>query len=226
MVHDLPGQRLPQPAGPCHRPQIDRLNGYGGDQLGFGDGRVWMTHDGALEGLHPVTLETVTRIPVEHGGTVIHALGSLWIADADAHVVVRVDALGERVLAEITWELDDPQPPAPVHMAEAGGAVWVVDEEALAVYRIDPVTNTAERAEIELQVIDGTGWGDHPITAGPEGLWVRESESSIARIDIVTRQVVERVTTSAFGGGSFFSVDGALWFANLKGESIVGLQRE
>lgn len=204
--------------------RVDRLNDYGGDQIGFGDGRVWLVRAGVLEGLDPVTLDTVTQIPVARGGTVTYAFESVWIADADGHVVARVDPRSGRVLAEITWEAPG-LGAAPVHMAEAGGALWVVDEEGLGVYRIDPATNQATRTPLDLAFIDGTGWGDHPIVAGPDGLWVRESDMSIARIDPATGQVTERVQTDPLGGGSFLAVDGALWYANLKGDSIVGLQR-
>ena len=205
--------------------RLDRLNGYGSDQIGFGDGRVWLVHEGVLEGLDPVTLDTVTRIPVERGGTVLHAFESVWIADADGHVVARVDPRAGRVIAEVTWAAPG-LGAAPVHMTQAGGAVWVVDEEALGVYRIDPATNLATRAAVDLELVDGTGWGDHPIAAGPDGVWVRVSETGLARIDTTTLLVVEQVETEPMGGGSFFSVDGALWYANLKGDSVVGLQHE
>jgi streptogramin lyase len=112
-----------------------------------------------------------------------------------------------------------------VHITEADGAVWVVDEFAYSVYRIDPGTNTATRVNIDLEVIDGTGFGDHPIAFGGGGLWVRESDASLARIDTASLTVAERVTTEPFGGGAFIATDDSLWYANLKGDSIVGLQR-
>ncbi|MCI0583947.1 MAG: hypothetical protein L0227_13860 [Chloroflexi bacterium] len=204
--------------------RVDRLNGYGSDRLGFGDGLVWLVHDGSLEGLDPRSLATLVAYPVPRSGPLTFAFDDVWIADADGHVLARVDLVSGQVLAEVVW----PAPgdgPNPVHLTEADGALWVVDEAALAVFRVDPATNAATRVDIDLEVIDGTGFGDHPIGFGGGGLWVRESESSIARIHTATLSVAERVTTEALGGGSFVVTDDAVWFANLKGESIVGLQR-
>ena len=204
--------------------RIDRLNGYASDRLGFGDDLVWIVHDGDLEGLDPQSLETVVAFPVQRGGPVTFAFGDVWIADADGHVLARVDLAEQRIVAEVTW----PAPgdgPYPVHMTEADGALWVVEEAGLSVYRVDPATNLPSRVAIDLQLIDGTGFGDHPIAFGGGELWVRESETSIARIDTGTLTVAERIDTDAFGGGSFASTDEALWFSNMKEDLIVGLQR-
>ena len=203
---------------------IDRLNGYGGDRIGFGGGRVWMIHGGAVEGLDPQTLATVDRIPGARGGILVYALGSVWISDADGGVVTRVDPVARRQVTEIVWPATRGGP-YPVHMTEADGAIWVVDEVELAVLRIDPATNAAVRVDVDLLPIDGTGFGDHPIAFGGGELWVRESDTSLARIDTTTLSIAERVTTAPFGGGAFVATDGALWYASLKGESIVGLQR-
>ena len=202
---------------------IDRLNGYGGDRIGFGGGRVWMVHDGALEGLDPDTLATVDRIPEERLGVIAYAFGDVWISDADGDVVARVDLEAGQIVAEVTWPAAEGRDP--VHLVEADGAMWVVDELGLAVYRIDPATNEASRVGIALEFIDGTGWGDHPIAFGGGELWVRESETSLARIDTASLTVAERVTTEAFGGGAFVVIDNALWYTNLKGTTLIGLQR-
>lgn len=202
--------------------QIDRLNGYGGDRVAFGGGRVWMPHAGAIEGLDPATLATVVRIPTTRLGITVYAFDAVWVSDADGHVVIRADPETEAVIAEIALPTADSYP---VHMVEADGAMWVVDEATRSVFRIDPATNAPTRVEIDLGSIDGTGFGDHPIAFGGGGLWVRESETSLARIDTASLTVAERVETERFGGGAFVVIDDALWYANLKGDSIVGLQR-
>ena len=204
--------------------RIDRLNGYGGDRVAFGGGRVWMIHDGALEGLDPETLATVERIPVDRGGILVYAYDDVWISDADGGVVARFDLEVLQIVAEVTWPVPGSSP-YPVHITEADGAIWVVDEFEYNVYRIDPATNTATRVDIDLGVIDGTGFGDHPIAFGGGQLWVRESDTTLARIDTASLTVAERVTTEPFGGGAFIATDDSLWYANLKGDSIVGLQR-
>ena len=202
---------------------IDRLNGYGGDQIGFGGGRVWTNNDGRLEGLNPHTLATEVAFPVTRGGLLLYAFDSIWISDYDGRVVARIDPTTGATLAEITWT--EGGGASVVHMAAGEDAVWVADEENLAVYRIEAATNVARRT-IELQFIDGTGFGDHPITALDEEIWVRESETSIARIDPVTATVAERVSTGSFGGGSMVVTETAIWYGNLKGESIVGIRRQ
>ena len=203
---------------------IDRLNGYGTDRLGFGDDLVWLVHDRHLEGLDPLSLATVVEFPVARGGPLTFAFGDVWIADADGHVLARVDLDEQRIVAEITWPAPE-DGPYPVHLAEADGALWVVDEASLGVFRVNPATNEATRVAIDLELIDGTGFGDHPINAGGGELWVRESETSLARIDTATLSVAERVPTEAFGGGSFSATADALWFANMKEDLVVGLQR-
>jgi hypothetical protein len=202
----------------------DRLNGYGGDRIAFGGGRVWIGQPGAIEGLDPATLATEVRMPVTRAGLFAYGFNSLWIADADGAVVTRVDPLRNQVLAEITWPVANSRA-YPVYIAEGDGAIWVVDEVDLGVYRIDPATNAPTRVTIQLEFIDGTGFGDHPIAFGAGELWVREDETTIARIDTATLAVAERITTEPFGGGAFVVTDDAIWYANLKGESIVGLQR-
>jgi len=201
---------------------IDRLNGFGGDQVGFGGGRLWTTNDGRLEGLDPHTLATELTFPVTRSGLLLYAFDSIWIADFDGRVVARINPSTGTTIAEIAWAGEGAGSVA--HLAAGGGAVWVVDEERLAVYRIDASTNEARRT-IDLQPIDGTGFGDHPITSFGDEIWVRESETSIVRIDPLTATVVERVPTGAFGGGSLVVTRDAIWYGNLKGQSIVGIRR-
>jgi streptogramin lyase len=203
---------------------IDRLNGYGADQLGYGGGRVWTANDGRLEGLNPDTLATEASFPMSRGGNLLYAFDSIWIADADGRVVARIDPTTGRTIAEVGWSVDGAGGTV-VHMAAAGGALWVVDEENLAVYRIDPETNAARRT-VDLEFIDGTGFGDHPITSWVNEVWVRESDTSLAQLDPVTATVIARVETPAFGGGSLVVTRDAIWYGNLKGESIVGVRRE
>jgi streptogramin lyase len=203
---------------------IDRLNGYGGDRIAFGGGRVWIGQPGAIEGLDPATLATEVRMPVTRAGLITYGFDSLWIADADGAVVTRVDPLRDQVLAEITWPVADSSA-YPVYITEGDGAIWVVDEVDLGLYRIDPATNGATRVDLQLGFIDGTGFGDHPIAFGAGELWVREGETTIARIDTSTLTVAERITTEPFGGGAFAVTEEAIWYANLKDESIVGIQR-
>jgi streptogramin lyase len=205
--------------------KISRLNGYGGDRLAFGADRVWIGQPGAVEGINPATMATEIRIPVERAGLLAYGFGAVWISDADGGVVARVDPDSGRTLAEISWPGVSGSAPSPVYISVGNDAVWVVDESALAVYRIDPITNLATRADIELEAIDGTGFGDHPIAFGAGELWVRETEASIAQINPATLAVVERVTTGPFGGGAFVVTREAFWYTNLKGESIVGLHR-
>jgi DNA-binding beta-propeller fold protein YncE len=204
--------------------KIDRLAGYGTDRVAIGDGSVWVPHDGAVERLDPVTLDTLARIPVPGSGLVTHGSGAVWLSDADGGAVYRIDPQSEQVVATIRWNVPGGQP-YPVHLVAFDEAVWVVDEGALRIYRIDPATNTATAVPLELGPIDGTGFGDHPIAAGAGGLWVRESETSIARFDPTTLAVVERQPTDAIGGGAFAVTEQAIWFANLKGDSVVGVRR-
>ena len=204
--------------------KVARLAGYGTDRVAFGDGGVWVPYDGAIERLDPQTLATTLRVVVDGAGLMAFGSGSVWLSDADRGVVVRVDPETARVVATVTWGEPDLRR-YPVHIVAHDEAVWVVDEQQLRVYRIDPMTNEATPLALELQPIDGTGFGDHPIAAGAGQLWVRESDRSLARIDTTSLEVVDRLATVASGGGAFAVTGGALWVANLKDQTVTGVRR-
>ncbi len=201
--------------------QIDRLAGYGTDRVTFDDADVWLPTDGALERLDPKSLVTLERVPVTGTGLLAWGFGSVWMADADGGVVRRIEPGSGRV-ATVEWP--DPAP-YPVHIAVTDAAVWVVDERGLNVFRIDPATNVAAATPIELEVIDGTGFGDHIIVAAAGQLWVRESEDSIIRLDPLTGRLIDRQPTDVAGGGAFAVTADALWFANMKAQTVTGVSR-
>ena len=201
--------------------KIDRLAGYGTDRVTFADVDAWLPTDGAVERIDPKTLATLERIPVTGTGLLAWGFGSVWMADADGGVVRRIEP-GSGQVATVNWP---GPPPYPVHLDVTDSAVWVVDERGLKVYRIDPTTNVASAAPVDLEVIDGTGFGDHIIVAAAGQLWVRELEDSIIRLDPGTGRLIDRQLTEGAGGGAFAVTPDAIWFANMKAQTVTGVSR-
>jgi streptogramin lyase len=205
--------------------KVDRLTGYNTDRMGFGAGSVWLS-DGhsAVERIDPVTMATTARTEVGASALVTFGAGSAWVSTTDLGTVQRIDPATNEVAATI--EFPGPDQPAPVHLVETGGSIWVVDEGNVALFRIDPETNTATRADVELEPFaNGTAFGDHYLAAAADGLWVRTSDTEIVRVDPASASVVERVETGP-GGGAFSVTTDAIWVASLEDGEVWGMQRE
>lgn len=139
------------------------------------------------------------RLPAPDGPSALRfGFGSLWVTSASTGVVSRLDPESGTVQAEIAG--------APgIFLAVGEGAVWVLDNEAGTVHRIDPTTNTlAATIPVDVKVHGGD------IAVGHGSVWVRASDSLVARVDPGTDTVTERYGFQS-GSGSVAADDHALW---------------
>jgi streptogramin lyase len=111
-----------------------------GTEVAFGEGRVWALDSitGHYAGVDPATLRVVVSDPTPHDSPVAIAagFGAVWIADAGAGVVTKVDLSGQRPNVDIRAGA------RPNDVTLGLGAVWVSSLGAGAVTRIDPVSET------------------------------------------------------------------------------------
>jgi YVTN family beta-propeller protein len=123
--------------------------------------------------------------PAPAGATA--AYGSLWILDASADLLTRVDPATGSIMAEI------PAGRSPYAVAAAAGSLWVTDTASGNVTRIDPRTNR-RAARIH---VDGYPYG---IAGDAQSIWVaRLGDHPVACIDIATGRIrsLKGATTDA-----------------------------
>jgi streptogramin lyase len=101
--------------------------------------------------------------------------GSVWIGDAFAGTVLRIDAasLTRRAVIDIPQGVDN---------IVVGEDVWVLSRTLHALTRIDPTTNGAGPS---------VPIGDAPtgLAAGDGAIWIGDEDGMIRRLDEATRQV-------------------------------------
>lgn len=134
---------------------------------------------GSLRQINPRTNRVVGRSlplgPAPAGTTA--AYSSLWILDASAHLLTRVDPTTRSIAAEI------PAGRSPYALADAAGSLWVTDTASGNVTRIDPRTNRRTRTFH----VGGYPYG---ITGDAKAIWVaRLGGHPAACIDIATGRI-------------------------------------
>jgi ABC-type transport system substrate-binding protein/DNA-binding SARP family transcriptional activator len=126
--------------------------------------------------------------------------GSLWVAEADAGLVVRVDLRSRKVLATI------PVGTRPSRILAVGGQVWVLDPLDRAVSRIDPETDTMTQT-----ITVGREPSDVLISGG--SLWVaNRGDGTVQQIDPSTGRTLRLIRTGGDPSG-LAAADGAVWVA-------------
>ena len=150
---------------------------------------VWVTNrlDHTLSRIDPNDGSTET---FNVGATplgVATARGSVWVADADASLVVQVDAQSGAVRAQVPVG----NGPSAIAATPLGDAVWVVNGPDGTVARID--TTTARVTAAITVGANPTGIG-----IGPDEVWVAvSSRSEIVKIDATSDQVAGRFPVGA-----------------------------
>jgi ABC-type transport system substrate-binding protein/DNA-binding SARP family transcriptional activator/DNA-binding beta-propeller fold protein YncE len=128
------------------------------------------------------------------------APGSLWVAEADAHQVVRINPKRRAVTATI------PVGTAPSRIIAGGGQVWVLDPADHTVSRIDPQADTVAQT-----IALGGKPSDLLLTAG--SLWVADQgDGTVLRIDPATGRT-QGITRTGGDPAGLAAADGAVWVA-------------
>jgi ABC-type transport system substrate-binding protein/DNA-binding SARP family transcriptional activator len=128
----------------------------------------------------------------------VAGFGSLWVAEAPAGDVVRIDPKAHRILATI------PLGTRPKRIVVGGGAVWVLDPVSRTVSAIDPATDTVAQT-----IAVPSGASDVAFDA--ESLWVLDRrDATVNRVDPGTGL---RRASVGIGGhpSSLTTIGGAIW---------------
>lgn len=144
--------------------------------------------------------ELQAAVPLRAPPTGVAAgFGSLWVTEADAGMVVRIDLKRRAVVATI------PVGTRPSRIVAAAGQIWVLDPANRTVSRIDPGTDTV------VQTIAVTGEPSDVLVSGGS-LWVANRDGTVQRIDPSTGRTQGLVKT---GGdpSALAAADGAVWVA-------------
>ena len=128
----------------------------------------------------------------------VAGFGSLWVTEAPAGDVVRIDPSAHRILATI------PLGARPSRIVVGGGAVWVLDPVNRTVSAIDPATDTV----VQTIAVAG-GASDVAFDAG--SLWILDRrDRTVSRLDPATGL---RRATVGIGGdpSSLTTIGDAIW---------------
>jgi ABC-type transport system substrate-binding protein/DNA-binding SARP family transcriptional activator len=143
-------------------------------------------------------LQAAVPLPAAPTG-VAAGSGAVWVTEAGAGLVVRVDPRRRAVAATI------PVGTRPTRVVAAGGQVWVLDPADRTLSRIDPQTNT---------VAQTIALGGQPsdVLASAGSLWVANRGGTVQRIDPATGRTLSAVNTGGDPSG-LAAAAGAVWVA-------------
>jgi streptogramin lyase len=183
----------------------------------YAAGSVWTNEDNASFVRHdPQTGAEQARVPLQiipnSNGTSpgTECYGSLWTVN-ERNSVQRTD-LATNTSEIITLKVGHRYPPylAGTNFACADGKVWVPN--GLGLFRIDPKTKATKRFPVQIST-DHREWSDVPIASDGHDVFVRNTATSVARIDARTGKIVQRYPADTGGGGVAVAY-GSLWVIN------------
>jgi YVTN family beta-propeller protein len=191
------------------------LGGHPG-AVAYGGNRVWVADEQGAG---------VTAVNAEGGGVFRRGIaphaaplrlaagaGGLWVSNATANSVSRIDLLSGRPSAPI------PAGRGPAGITVARGFVWVADSRSGVVSKIDP----AIRAVVDTIEVGGSPGG---IDAGPNVLWVASAaDETVTRIDLESGEREGSPLTVGPEPGAVAVGGGSVWVANNGDGSVTRLE--
>ena len=185
--------------------------------LAAGENAVWVSDaaNGQLERFNSFTGARERVFDLGAGGTgpapVAVGGGSVWAANSNAFVVVRIDPDTNRVVERIPVD-------APRFIAAGPEGIWVV-EAANAIREIDPQTN-------QLSTTIPTGFSAGGLALGADSAWLSDpDEDTVWRFDVRTRSLRRTVDVGRVPGALAFG-SGSLWVANTLDGTVSRLDPE
>jgi streptogramin lyase len=191
-----------------------------------GAGSLWLVEpSGKINRVDPrsgvrlATIDPGVEVTSNSGGPVGLLDGGMWIAADTA--VSRIDVQTNKVTNVV------PLPGAKgsgdynggylngSYGAFLGGKMWITN--AAGLFEVDPTAGTATLHPIHISPF--SEFGDLYVAAGAGSLWMRTSDTSVARIDPATGQVIQRYPATGGGGGVAVGF-GSLWVSNAGADSI------
>jgi YVTN family beta-propeller protein len=187
-------------------------------RLAVGAGAVWVTErstnprepDHVLK-LHPRTLATVARIPVQNGARDVRiGGGSLWVANRDTDSVAEVDPASGDVVATVTAGL------TPQEVAYGARSVWSANGDG-TVTRVDVRTRTP--------VVTAVGSRPSAIEYRDDEIWVASlPTNSVTRIDAHRTDADEPISTCLNPAGLTIMRDD-VWVACVGDRTVARIPR-
>ena len=157
-----------------------------------GDSVALVSVRGALEGVVPLNAAP---------SDITAGFGSLWVSQANAGRVVRIDPKRHAVVATI------PVGRGPHEIAAGAGDIWVVNTLEGTLSRIDP------QADAVAQTVE-VGSEPSAVVVSGGSVWVASyGNGTVTRISPATGRI-ERVATSGSGPSALAGSPGTIWAAN------------
>lgn len=155
---------------------------------------------------------TVGRI----AGDMVAGAGAIWVSDAEAGKILRIDPSTNEVVAQID---------AFAQSIAFDGSLWAIHETGsdASLLQIDPATNTV----VATIPLPGVGPGStRGLAAGAGSIWISmpvpvsdQAVPSVVRVDPVSQTIVATITSiGAFGS---VATDDAVWVADIQSNTLV-----
>jgi YVTN family beta-propeller protein len=150
----------------------------------------------------------VGQVPLGvRSGPVAVGEGAVWVANAEAGKVAKVDPATRRVIQRISVGRE------PAGLVAGGGAVWVANSGERSVSWINPLTDTVVKTV-------PVGNGPTGIALGLGAVWVANSlDNSVSRIDADTGDVVDTIPVGGTPSGVAVGL-GAVWVTNTTDNTV------
>lgn len=182
----------------------------------FGAGSLWTDdNNGKTLRIDPASGVVLATIPADdsNGGPQGVWAGSLW--DAADTTVTRIDVTTNKVTDTIPLPGAQPSGDKPGGYLYANFGVYAFgkfwDSNAAGMYVIDRAKNTAHTIGIPIKAMSQAG--DIQVAAGAGSIWVRTSDTTVARIDPTTEKVIATYPAAGGGGGIAVAFN-SLWVIN------------
>jgi YVTN family beta-propeller protein len=140
-------------------------------------------------------------------GPIASGAGSIWVGNLDDRTVTRIDAKDRKVVRNIA--LDNR---TPTGLAFGFGSLWVAHGLRGQLSRVDPQFNQVT----DPTEVGGTAFGspNGSVAVGPDSVWAVFGDSTFARIDPSTAQVLESARAGSLPAGVVVGSDGSVWVSN------------
>jgi len=152
--------------------------------------------------------EIVSRIPVEeHPEGIAATAGAIWVANAGAGTVSRIDPTTNAVVATIPIGPDGDAVGSPRYVTAYNGQVWVTNDAENTLVRIDAATN--QIVQTVPVTLAGFGRFVHGLLIDDSGLWVSDGEDSVYHLDLQSGAVT--ATIAVLGPNIIAAGFGSVW---------------
>ena len=186
------------------------------ENVAVGMGSVWATNSkrGTVSRIDSRTGQITATIDVDKSPMVLTAgEGAIWVLGWEKNVVYQIDPATNQVVAKVPLGIGIPIG----ELAAGEGGVWVSKQARLplgvanALIVVDPASQHVTKVF--------KTWFDGRFALGGGSIWVATPEY-VARINVNSGQVVEKVMLHTGEYGDMVVGEGALWLAGDRGNTL------